>query len=106
VEAEGKVLELVIFELKDGVSREQFLSTDGAATAWMSQQPGFVSHELLYDAEADRWVELAWWKTMNDAQRAAEQAMTSESCAPMFALIDIDSSLMLHAEPAIPKVHA
>ena len=106
VEAEGKVLELVVFKLKDGISREQFLATDDAVTAWITQQPGFVSHELLYDAEGDRWVELAWWKTMNEAKTAAERAMASESCAPMFALIDMESSLMLHAEQAIPKVHA
>lgn len=30
--------------------------------------------------------------------------MTSESCAPMFALIDSESTLMAHAEPAIAPV--
>jgi hypothetical protein len=101
-----KVLELVVFTLKEGVSREQFLGTDDAASTWISKQPGFISHELLYDAEGDRWIELAWWKTMEDAHAAAELAMTSESCAPMFALIDLDSALMLHGEPAIAPVYA
>jgi hypothetical protein len=39
---------------------------------------------------------------MADAQAAAERAMSSESCAPMFALIDMESTLMLHGE----RVHA
>jgi hypothetical protein len=102
----GKVLELVVFKLKKGVSREQFLGTDDAVSAWISKQPGFVSHELLYDAEGDRWIEVAWWKTLEEANAAAELSLTSESCAPMFALIDMDSALMLHGVPANEPVFA
>jgi hypothetical protein len=102
----GKVLELVVFKLNEGVSREQFLGTNDAVSAWISQQPGFISHELMYEAEGDRWIEVAWWRTMKEAHAAAERAMTSESCAPMFALIDMESSLMLHGVPAIAPVYA
>ena len=107
MEASGdKVLELVVFTLKEGVSREQFLGTNDAVSTWISKQPGFISRELSYDAEGDRWIEVAWWKTLEDAHAAAELAMTSESCAPMFALIDLDSALMLHGAPAIAPVYA
>jgi hypothetical protein len=106
VERAGKVLELVVFKLREGVTREQFLGTDEAVSGWISKQPGFLSHELLYDADGDRWVELAWWKTLDEARAAAEKAMTSETCAPMFVLIDEQSSLMLHAEPANTPVRA
>jgi hypothetical protein len=102
----GRVLELVVFKLREGVTREQFLGTDDAVSGWISEQPGFVSHELLHDADGDRWVELAWWETMDDAHAAAERAMSSETCAPMFAMIDEQSSLMLHAEPANEPVRA
>jgi hypothetical protein len=102
----GKVLELVVFKLKEGVSREQFLGTDDAVSSWISKQPGFISHELLYDTEGDRWIELAWWKTMEEAHAAAELSMTSKSCAPMFALIDMESALMLHGVPANDPVFA
>jgi hypothetical protein len=101
-----RVLELVVFKLNEGVSRGQFLATNDAASTWISKQPGFVSHELAYDAEGDRWIEVAWWRTMEEAHTAAELAMTSESCAPMFALIDMESTLMLHGESAIAPVHA
>jgi hypothetical protein len=104
--SERGVLELVVFKLNEGVSREQFLGTNDAVSTWISKQPGFISHELLYDAEGDRWIELAWWKTMENAHAAAELAMTSESCAPMFSLIDMESALMLHGEPAIEPVFA
>jgi len=43
---------------------------------------------------------------MAEAQAAAKLAMTSEACAPMFSLIDMESTLMLHGEPAISSVTA
>jgi hypothetical protein len=106
LQSTGKVLELVVFKLNDGVSRERFLGTNDAVSEWISGQPGFISHELLYDTEGDRWIEVAWWKTMAEAQSAAQKAMTSESCAPMFALIEMESALMAHGEPAIEPVYA
>jgi Antibiotic biosynthesis monooxygenase len=104
--ADGTTLELVLFKLKAGTTREQFLATDKAASNWMHEQPGFVSHELSYAAESDQWIELARWKSLEHARAAAQAAMSSESCAPMFALIDMDSALMLHGEPAIAPVVA
>ena len=96
----GKVLELVVFKLDDGVSREQFLRTNDGVSAWIAKQPGFISRELSYDAEGDRWVDVLWWESLAEAHAAAEKAMTSESCTPMFALIDMESTLMLHGETA------
>jgi heme-degrading monooxygenase HmoA len=93
-----KVLELVVFTLADGVEREQFLATVEPVSSWIAGQPGFISRELSHDAEGDRWIDLVWWRTMAEAQAAAELAMSSESCAPMFALIDMESTLMLHGE--------
>jgi|SRR5829696_390333 len=102
----SNVLELVVFKLVTGVSRERFLGTVDPVSSWISRQPGFVSRELCHDAEADRWIEVVWWRTMAEAQAAAKLAMTSEACAPMFSLIDMESTLMLHGEPAISSVTA
>jgi hypothetical protein len=101
----GKALELVVFKLNEGVSRERFLGTNDAVSAWVSEQPGFVSRELAHDPEGDRWIDVIWWESLEDAGAAAELALTSESCAPMFGLIDRESTLMLHGIPAIPPVH-
>jgi hypothetical protein len=102
----GKVLELVVFKLKNGVTREQLLATNDGVSAWAQQQSGFVSRELSYDAQGDRWVDVVWWKRIEDAKAAAAAAMTSASCAPMFALIDTESTLMIHAEPVMSPVGA
>ena len=100
----GKVLELVVFKLNEGVSRDDFLATNDAVSSWISKQPGFLSRDLSYDADDDRWIDLVWWETMENAAAAAELALSSESCAPMFSLIDMSSTLMLHGEPAIEPV--
>jgi hypothetical protein len=104
--AAGKVLELVVFRLDEGVSREQFLGTNDAVSTWISKQPGFISRELSYDAEGDRWIDVLWWDSIENAGAAAELALSSESCLPMFSLIDMESTMMLHGEPAIPPVYA
>ena len=100
----GKVLELVVFKLNEGVSRDEFLATNDTVSSWISRQPGFLSRDLSYDPEGDRWIDVLWWETMEDAAAAAELALSSESCAPMFSLIDMGSTLMLHGEPAIEPV--
>ena len=102
----GKVLELVVYKLHEGVSREQFLGTNDAVSSWNRSQPGFISRDLAYDAESERWVDVIWWETKENAGAAAELSQSSESCAPMFALIDMESALMLHGETAIDPVLA
>jgi hypothetical protein len=102
----GKVLELVVYSLNEGVSREQFLRTNDAVSTWIAKQSGFISRDLVYDSDGDRWVDVVWWETMEQAHAASEAATTSESCQPMFALIQMDSALMLHGVPAIDTVTA
>jgi hypothetical protein len=104
--AGGETLELVVFGLKEGTTREQFLATNEAASRWMEQQPGFVSHELSYAPAGDRWIELVRWETLEEAEAAADAAMSSESCAPMFALIETGPALMLHGAPVLAPVTA
>jgi hypothetical protein len=101
---ESRILELVVFRLAAGVSREEFLGTVEAVSSWISAQPGFISRELCHDADGDRWIDVLWWRTMSDAQAAAELAMSSASCAPMFGLIDLESTLMVHGKPAVGPV--
>src|ERR671916_721785 len=101
---EAKVLELVVYKLNSDISREQFLLTNGPVSTWVSKQPGFIARDLVHDEEGDRWVDVIWWETMEQAHAASEASMTSESCRPMFAQIAMESAVMLHGEPAIATV--
>jgi hypothetical protein len=97
-ERTAKVLELVVFNLNDGVTQEQFAATLEPVSRWIAEQPGFISRELSYDAQSDRWVDVIWWESMEQAGAAAQLAMSSDHCAPMFAMLDMESAAMLHGE--------
>jgi hypothetical protein len=97
---EQRVLELVIFKLKDGATRDELLATVGGVTGWAKAQPGFVSRDLRYSESEDQWIDVLWWDSLEAAEVAADAALSSDSCAPMFELIDMDSTVMLHGEPA------
>lgn len=101
---EGHVVEIAIFKLKDGVTREHLLSTVDAVSEWATMQPGFLSRDLTYSAADDSWIDVIWWENLEAAHAAAEAAMTSESCAPMFAAIDLEGVQMLHGERVISRV--
>jgi hypothetical protein len=100
------VLDVVVFSLKPGATRERFLGTVDAVSRWAQDQRGFVSRELSYAEADDRWIELVKWDTAEDADRAAEAEQSAEACQPMFGLIDWDSILIMRAEAAIPAVTA
>ena len=73
----NRVLEPVVFKLKHGVKREEFLPTNDAVSNWMKRQPGFISRKQAYGLQGDRWIDVIWWKTSEDAHAAAEVAMSS-----------------------------
>lgn len=101
----SQVVEIAVFKLKDGVTREQLLSTVDAVSEWARSQPGFISRDLTYSAGQDSWIDVIWWESLEAAHAAAEAAMTSESCAPMFGLIDLEGIQMLHGERVTRSVH-
>lgn len=103
---EERVLEVAIFKLNEGFARQQFLDTVGPVSSWVKTQPGFISRDLTFSAEDDRWVDVVWWRSLAAAHAAAEAAMSSEACAPMFGMIDIESMSMRHGESAIAPVTA
>ncbi|HEX2195579.1 MAG TPA: hypothetical protein VHJ76_01530 [Actinomycetota bacterium] len=97
------VVELAIFKTTEGVTREQLLDTVDAVSEWAKRQPGFLSRDLTC-SEDGTWIDVVWWESLDAAHAAAEAAMTSESCAPMFALIDLEDTQMIHGARVVPGV--
>jgi hypothetical protein len=100
------VVEIAIFKTKEGVSREQLLDTVDAVSKWALEQPGFISRDLTYSEDSDTWIDVVWWESLDAAHTAADVSMTSESCAPMFAAIDLEGTQMLHGVRTIPTVRS
>ncbi len=103
---DDRVIELVVFSLVDGATPERFLGTVDAVSEWIRTQPGFISRDLSYSAEQDRWIEIIHWGSLRNAHDAAKAAESSDSCLPMFAMIDMETMLFLHGTPAIAPVAA
>ena len=102
--ADERTLELVVIQLAEGVTNEEFLQTVGPVSEWIKTQPGFISRDLVRDTEGNKWVEVVWWESLEQAKAAAEVAMTSETCAPMFSKIDFEKVQALHGAQAIAEV--
>jgi hypothetical protein len=98
------VVEIALFKTKEGVTPEQLLQTVDPVSEWAKRQPGFISRDLTYSAESGTWIDVVWWESLDAAHGAAEASMTSESCAPMFGLIDLEGTQMLHGERMVPRV--
>ncbi|MDQ4124052.1 MAG: hypothetical protein M3134_00435 [Actinomycetota bacterium] len=98
------VVELAIFKTNEGVTREELLATVEPVSEWARKQPGFISRDLTYASDTNTWIDVIWWESLDAAHAAAEAAMTSESCGPMFALIDMQATQMIHGERVIPTV--
>lgn len=98
-------LELGVFRLKEGITREQFLGTVDAVSEWATEQPGFVSRELV-EGDDGQWVDIVWWETPGHAAAATEAAYASDRCLAMFGMIDMDGLLFLHGRHAIAPVAA
>lgn len=103
-ETNRAVMELVVFKLVAGATAQQLTDSAAGVSDWVSGQPGFISRELSYSQENDQWVDLVRWENMESATIASEAAMSSEQCAPMFGLIDMEQTMMLHADPVIEPV--
>ncbi len=95
------IIELVVFKLVEGATTAQLTDASSGVSEWVSAQPGFISRELFYSKESAQWVDLVRWESLEAATAASEDAMSSEQCAPMFGLIDMNETMMLHADPVI-----
>jgi antibiotic biosynthesis monooxygenase (ABM) superfamily enzyme len=87
--------EIIIYRLKPGVDRDQFMEISTRATDWLRQRPGYLGRELLED-DNGQWVDLVRWVTMDDALAAASAFMeVPEALAFMDAVVP-ESVTMLH----------
>ncbi len=70
-----KIIEVVTFQVKNDVSEEQLLKLSHAfELALKCEARGFIKRSLTKHCTQDnKWVELIWWNSMEDAQAALEK---------------------------------
>jgi hypothetical protein len=83
-----------VFKLRAGSAREALLGASTPFPRGSPSSPGSCRARWSRTARARG----RSTRSLAEAHAAAVAAMSSESCAPMFALIDMESTLMLHGE--------
>lgn len=91
------VLEIVHFRVKAGVSDEQVLAASAQAQEWVSQRPGYLARELSKNAEG-QWIDIVHWRSLAEAQAAAQQIMQEPCAANLMALLDPAQITIDHLE--------
>ena len=97
-----KAFEIVRCRAAKGVSADELTAALPALGEFLLEQPGFIQREFGQLVGADgqpaaEWIDLVTWESFEAAEKAAQKAMESEKCAPIFALMDMESVRMEHA---------
>jgi hypothetical protein len=96
----GLIAEIHIARLKAGVSESAFLKVAEAIMPDVIAMDGFVSRQLLKSADG-QWVEMIYWRSMADAERAAKAFEALPSGQAMIDVVDLTSLTVLFAEPML-----
>jgi len=98
------IVEVVLFRLQDGVTDGEFLQQAAIVQAWVEQQPGFISRELLKTPD-QQWLDTLRWTSLELAEKAAAEILNDDHCKPFLDMIDDASIQMWHFEPQTILAH-
>lgn len=91
------VMETVMFKLKEGITREEFVSAAEKTVEFVTTQPGFVSRRLSCTGDGE-WIEQIEWSDMASAKGAAAAIGTVEGNRPFLSAIDGPTVQMRHSD--------
>ena len=69
------IIEVVIMQIKNGVSEREFLELSakfGEALKQEDKVKGFIKRSFTKHLTEDKWIEMIWWENMECAQAALE----------------------------------
>lgn len=90
----SQTMELVVFQLKTGVSHAAFLHANAQVNDWVKTRPGFVSRTLTHKEAL--WHDVVFWQDANSAQSASKQFMLDLITSDFMAMIEPTSVQMSH----------
>jgi hypothetical protein len=94
----ANAVEVVLFKLKAGTDREQFIHEAAVVQSKITQFKGFIKRQLLEGADG-QWIDLVWWESLDDHYAASKLIMQDETVMPFMMAIDESNSTMLHLTP-------
>ncbi len=85
-----QTVEWAEFQLKKKVSEKELLkASDDLQQNFLQKQAGFIRRELLKKSEGS-YVDILWWQTKKDAEKASDQVMQHPACLGYFQLMNVD----------------
>lgn len=94
---EAKIVEMVLFNLNEGVSIEEGKKAMQALNEFVSQQSGFVGRKTSL-AEDGQFLDLVFWTDRKAARTASEKVIQEEQLIPHFSVIKQESMMFKHFE--------
>lgn len=92
------VIEVALFRTKAGTEEAVLLDAiEESQRGFLAQCPGFIRRELA-KGEDGQWLDMVYWQSLHDAQRAAQAFPTHPSARRFEHLLDVSSVTMLHLE--------
>lgn len=96
----GNVIEMAVFKVREGVGDEEVLKLSNAFIEVLKRDlDGFIKRIITKDCKQDRWVELVWWESMENAQTALENAPQIPEFQAYCSVMMEDGSELAYLEP-------
>ncbi len=91
------IVERVSFKVNKGFSNEDGQQAMLKLNEFVATQPGYVARVTSIDTN-NVFLDIVYWKTLENAKAAAENIMNEESIQEVFDIIDKESMVFGHFE--------
>jgi hypothetical protein len=90
------VIEISEFKLITEVDANDFLkASDSVQVEFLEKQLGFINRELIR-GDDNQWMDIVHWRSREEADEAAKQAMNNPVCLKFFSMMDPSNIRMSH----------
>ncbi|MGE7690047.1 hypothetical protein ACQKMI_12690 [Lysinibacillus sp. NPDC097214] len=94
------VMEIVLFELKEGTSKHRFCQAAAALTKVLKFEiSGFEGRTLLHTLDESQWTDIIYWCDMEKALAAMEQLKSIPEFQNFVSMIDSREITLRHLIP-------
>ena len=93
------IIEVVTFSIKQGVTEEQLLNASSNFEIMLKREiQGFEKRTLTKHCENEMWIEMIWWHSMENAQKALETATKTFEFDKYNSLLEEEGSEIYYLE--------
>jgi hypothetical protein len=92
----NKVLEVVTCKLNAHIDHAAFMEAVSKSQRVLEGYNGYLSRTVLHDQEADRWIDLVYWASMDEAKKAADAFGDEADVQALIRAIDPTTMSMHH----------